>query len=251
MTAELDIVIPVYNEGQNILRVLESLVRGVTTPFRVLIAYDCDDDDTLTALDTSPVPVEVVRVKNRGKGAFGAVVTGFAESSAPYVLVFPADDDYNAPRIDAMVAKARSGAEIVAASRFIPGGCMVDCPWLKAVLVRGSAFVLSEFAGLPTHDASNGLRLFSRRTLETIVVESSQGFTYSIELLVKAHRLGWRIDEVPFAWYERKAGQSRFRVLRWVPAYLRWFFYAFETTWLGRKPASVRIQESRSATLRD
>ena len=48
------------------------------------------------------------------------------------------------------------------------------------------------------------------------------GFAYSIELLVKAHRLGWPIAEVPFLWHERKAGQSRFRTLRWLPAYLRW-----------------------------
>ncbi len=242
MTPELDIVIPVYNEGANIVGVLDSLRRGVKTPFRVLIAYDRDDDDTLAALDQNPLPIAIVRVKNRGNGVFGAVTTGFADSRAPYVLVFPADDDYNAPRIDEMVAKARAGADIVAASRFIPGGCMVDCPWLKSVLVRSSAFALHNLARVPTHDSSNGLRLFSRSTLQTIPLESTTGFTYSIELLVKAHRLKMRIEEVPFAWYERKSGQSRFRVLKWAPAYLRWFFYAFETTWLGKGPDTVPVR---------
>jgi glycosyltransferase involved in cell wall biosynthesis len=236
---DLDIVIPVYNEGANIIKVVDSLVRAVRTPFRVLVVYDHDDDDTLAALDAQPSAVEVMRVKNRGKGAFGAVVTGFEDSTAPYVLVFPADDDYNAPRIDALVAKARGGAEIVAASRFMSGGSMTGAPLLKDVLTRISAFALWHFARVPTHDPSNGLRLFSRRTLETIPIESSEGFTYSIELLVKAHRLGWRIEEVPFTWYERKQGQSRFRVLKWAPAYLRWFFYAFETTWLRKGPETV------------
>jgi dolichol-phosphate mannosyltransferase len=243
VTADLDIVIPVYNEGPNIIGVLQSLARAVKTPFRALIVYDREDDDTLTALDAHPLPVDVVRVKNRGAGAFGAVTTGFEDSRAPYVLVFPADDDYNAPRIDEMVAKARAGADIVAASRFIPGGCMVGCPWLKSVLVRSSALALNKLARLPAHDASNGLRLFSRNTLRRIPLESTAGFTYSIELLVKAHRLKLRIDEVPFSWYERKAGQSRFRVLKWAPAYLRWFFYAFETTWLRRGPDTVRVRE--------
>jgi glycosyltransferase involved in cell wall biosynthesis len=243
----LDIIIPVYNEGNNIIPVLESLERSVKTPFRVLVAYDRDDDDTLAALDAHPMPIEIARVKNRGKGAFGAVTTGFAQSSAPHVLVFPADDDYNAPRIDGMIEKARTGADIVAASRFMPGGCMVGCPWLKATLVRSSAFTLNALARLPTRDASNGLRLFSRRTLRTIPLESSMGFTYSIELLVKAHRLGWRIEEVPFAWYERKKGQSRFRVLRWVPQYLRWFLYAFGTTWLRRSPDTVRVRNDPDA----
>jgi hypothetical protein len=141
-----------------------------------------------------------------------------------------------------MVVKAREGAAIVVASRFMAGGCMVDCPWLKAALIRTSALALHHLARLPTHDPSNGLRLFTQSTLRAIPLESSKGFAYSIELLVKAHRLGWRIEEVPFAWYERKEGQSRFQVLRWVPQYLRWFVYAFETTWLGKTASTVPLR---------
>jgi dolichol-phosphate mannosyltransferase len=56
---------------------------------------------------------------------------------------------------------------------------------------------------------------------------------------VKAHRLRWRIGEVPALWFERKHGTSRFRVLKWLPAYLRWYRYAFATTYLRRPPQSV------------
>jgi glycosyltransferase involved in cell wall biosynthesis len=244
MTTELDFVIPVYNEGANIVGVLGSLRDHVRTPFRVLICYDRDEDDTLEALrgmDQTGLDIRLVR--NRGKGALGAILTGFEESRAPYVLMFPADDDYNAPNLDRMVEKAREGCEIVAASRFIPGGCMVGCPWLKATLVRTSAWALHHVARVPTHDPSNGFRLFSRRVLESIPIESTVGFAYSIELLVKCHRLGWKIGEVPVSWYERKAGQSRFRVLRWLPQYLKWFFYAFATTFLRRGPSSVALRD--------
>lgn len=242
---ELDIVIPVYNEGASIGAVLQTLADHVKTPFRVLICYDRDDDDTLPALaPLEAAGMSIERVKNRGRGAFGAVVTGFAESRAPAVLVFPADDDYNAPRLDAMVAKFKEGYDIVCASRFIPGGRMVGCPPLKAATVRGSAFVLHHVARLPTHDASNGFRLFSRRLLDTLPLESTEGFTYSIELLVKAHRLGWRIGEVPVEWHERKTGKSRFQVIRWLPAYFTWFAYAFETTYLRRGPSSVPVRET-------
>jgi glycosyltransferase involved in cell wall biosynthesis len=245
--AELDIVIPVYNEGANIRGVLGSLAEHVKTPFRVLICYDRDDDDTLAALDQFSDPrCPVVRVKNRGRGAFGAVVTGFAESEAPAVLVFPADDDYNAPRLDAMVARFKEGHDIVCASRFIPGGKMVGCPWLKATIVRSSAFVLHHAARLPAHDPSNGFRLFSRRLLRSIPLEATTGFTYSIELLVKCHRLGWRIAEVPVEWHERTSGRSRFQVIRWLPAYFTWFRYAFETTYLGRGPGTVTVRENEA-----
>jgi glycosyltransferase involved in cell wall biosynthesis len=239
----LDIVIPVYNEGRNIVPVLAALRREVKTPFTVLICYDFEADDTLPALkDPAVAGIDIRLVRNSGRGAHAAVMAGFAASRAPWVLVFPADDDFNAGILDAMVEKAEAGCDIVCASRFIPGGCMVGCPWLKAVLVRSAAFLLHRLARLPTRDPTSGFRLFSRRVLDSIFVESHEGFTYSIELLVKCHRLGWKVGEVPAKWYERKAGESRFRILRWIPAYLRWFFYAFATTWLGRGPAAVAFK---------
>ncbi len=242
---ELDIVIPVYNEGLGIRAVLETLRDHVRTPFRILICYDRDDDDTLPALaELDGVGLTIVRVKNRGRGAFGAVVTGFAESCAPAVLVFPADDDYNAPRLDAMVQKFKDGCDVVCASRFIPGGRMVNCPPLKSILVRSSAWALFHLARVPSHDSSNGFRLFSQRLLRSVPIESTEGFTYSIELLLKCHRIGWRVGEVPVEWFERKTGQSRFKVLRWLPAYLEWFVYAFETTYLRRGPKTVVMRES-------
>ncbi len=240
----LDIVIPVYNEGANILRTLQSLTKAMTTPFRVLICYDREDDDTLPAIRDSRDALgdlDVQFVRNRGKGAHGAVVSGFAASEAPFVLMFPADDDYNAGMLDAMVAHAETGCDIVCASRFMPGGSMVGCPWLKASLVRVGNFTLYHLARLPTRDASNGFRLFSRRVLDEIAIESDRGFSYSIELLVKTHRLGWRIGEVPASWFERTQGASRFQVIKWLPMYLRWYRYAFATTYLRRGPRHVRL----------
>jgi dolichol-phosphate mannosyltransferase len=237
-----DIVIPVFNEGPNIREVLESL-KAIDLPVRVLICYDFEEDNTLTALkDYDPRPLQLELVRNQGRGALGAVLTGFARSDAPCVVTFPADDDYNGPRIRALIQKHVEGNDIVAASRFMPGGRMDGCPLLKAVLVRSAAWFMYFVARVPTRDASNGLRLFSRRVLREISIESEVGFAYSIELLVKAHRLGWPIAETPFLWRERQAGQSRFRTLRWLPQYLRWLFYALGTTYLRLGPETVRLR---------
>ena len=245
MALPLEIIIPVYNEGETILATLRALDRELMTPARVMICYDRPDDNTLPAVQNNPKNhpgLQVEFVKNASRGAHAAVMTGFAASTAPFVIVFPADDDFNAGSLDRMVMAAKDGCDIVCASRFMPGGTMQGCPWLKAVLVRTAAFTLHHFARLPTKDPTSGFRLFSRRVIDRIQVESDEGFCYSIELLVKAHRLGWRIGDVPALWYERKAGQSRFRVLKWLPAYLRWFRYAFATTWL-RRPASTVIMK--------
>ena len=238
----LDIVIPVYNEGPNIRSVLESFRRELRVPYRVLICYDFDGDTTLAALEPlSREEYHFELVRNNGRGVLDAIRAGLRKTTAPVVLTFPADDDYNAPRINAMMEKAQSGCDIVCGSRFIPGGCMEDCPWLKAFLVRTAAFCMYYMARVPSHDATNGLRLFSRRAIDQIPIESQVGFAFSIELLVKCHRLGWRIGEVPFLWHERKAGKSRFRTLRWMPAYLHWAFYALATTWLRKRRVSAPI----------
>jgi dolichol-phosphate mannosyltransferase len=248
VTARLDILIPVFNEGDNILPVLEAFRTQIETPFRVLICYDRDDDNTLPAVEAYPqrASVDIVFVKNRSTGPHAAVMTGFEQSTAPYVVVYPADDTDNAGRVDGLVEAADRGSDVVVASRFIPGGCMVGAPPLKGFLVRAAAFSMYYGARLPVRDPSNGLRLFSRRVIEQIAVESTAGFCYSIELLVKCHRLGWPIGEVPFTWYERKVGKSRFRVMKWVPKYLRWYFYAFATTWLGARHVTMKTPRTAS-----
>ena len=243
----LDIVIPVYNEGANIVATLRAIAAAMKTPLRVLICYDDDDDDTLPAIahEQNILNLQIELIRNRGRGAHGAILTGLGASDAPFVLVYPADDDYNADILDAMVSEAEKGCDIVCASRFMPGGSMKGCPLLKAALVRMANFTLYHLARLPTHDASNGFRLFSRRTVEEIPIESNSGFCYSIELLVKCHRLGWRIGEVPARWFQRKHGKSRFQVIKWLPAYLRWYAYAFVTTYLQRTEASVHRRKPK------
>ncbi len=231
----IDILIPVYNEGRNILNVLEALSSNVKTPYRVLICHDHDEDDTLAVIRESGRAYPNIRfIKNEGKGVFDAIQTGFKKSNAPAVIVMPADDTFNAGIIDSLVLHWRSGSEIVAPSRFMKGGCMKGCPWLKAALVRSAAFVLYHVAQLPTHDPTNGFRLFSRSFLGRVKIESQKGFAFSLELLVKCHRLGGKITEVPAVWIERADKRTRFKLFKWLPIYLRWFFFAFQTPFVGR-----------------
>ena len=145
--------------------------------------------------------------------------------------------------LDKMVEQARKGANIVRANRFRKGGSMVGCPWLKAVLVKYAAFTLRQLAGIPTHDSTNGFRSFSRHVIESVAVESGRGFTYSLEVLVKVHRLGWTIAEVPARWFERSHGTSRFNILGWLPQYLKWYRCGGATTYLRRPPSTVKLNQ--------
>ena len=235
---DLDIIIPVYNEADNILKVLEQFKLHIKANYRILICYDFTEDNTLPVLkhyqdhiskQNNLAPFNLKLVQNQSKGPLAAIVSGFKQSSAPYVLVYPADDFINAKLIDPMLSMAKNGADLVCPSRFMPGGYMKNCPKLKSLLMQSGNFLLYHGAKIGTHDSSNGFRLFSRKVLDTINIESTKGFAYSIELLVKAHRLNYKIQEIPSQWVERTNGQSRFKVFGWFSCYGRWFLYAFAT----------------------
>jgi dolichol-phosphate mannosyltransferase len=122
-----------------------------------------------------------------------------------------------------MVALGRSGADVVAASRYVRGGHQVGGPIVKRTLSRAAGLLLHWVGGLPVHDATSNFRLYSRRLLEGVTIESTAGFEIALELTVKAHLLGMRLAEVPTTWRDRAAGESRFRLWAWLPQYLRWF----------------------------
>ena len=113
----------------------------------MLICYDREDDDTLPAISANRDKLKGhagrVRAQYRARRAFRGDGRLCAFEPRPRSLMYPADDDYNAGMLDRMVEKAEQGCDIVCASRFMPGGSMQGCPWLKAVLVRSADFTLA------------------------------------------------------------------------------------------------------------
>ena len=229
----IDIVIPVFNEGASIIEVIELLELNVKTRFRILICYDFEEDNTLEAINRSERSAVIEFIKNNGAGPCDAVKSGFNASNSECVIVYPGDDISNQKIIDSMYKKFIQGSDVVVASRFIPGGSMIGCPLVKSILVRAASYSLFMLSSIPVKDASNGFRLFSRKALNLINIESTHGFTYSLEILVKCNRLKLPIAEVPAQWIERKEGKSNFKVFFWLKMYLRWYRYGLETTWFN------------------
>lgn len=232
----LDIVVPIYNEGEKIVKLLDLIKKNVKTKHRILLCYDDETDDVFQFKDEfSNIFLDVKLIKNPKKGPCSAIKEGISFGGSESVIVYPADDFINYNIIDSMYKTFEKGSDIVVASRFMKGGSMVGCPLLKSILVRLASTTLYFFSSIPVKDASNGFRLFSRKLINTVKIESTLGFAYSLELLAKCNRLGWRIKEIPAQWEERSEGSSRFKILKWLPDYLKWYFYGLETTWLRKK----------------
>lgn len=239
---DLDVVIPVYNEGSNIARALEEIYGRVPLSKRVLVVYDFDEDDTVPVVrELMPRYPGLELVKNSlGRGVIFAIRAGIAATTAEVVVITMADLSDDVSIVPRMVTLIRDGGcDIVCASRYMKGGRQIGGPRLKGWLSRTAGLTLHWFAGLPTHDATNAFRAYRRSVLMEIEIESRAGFAYSLEVTAKAYARGRRITEIPSTWRDRSQGESRFRLRAWLPQYLRWYFYALAHRPWRRLPDAV------------
>ena len=226
---ELAIILPVYNEGEAVEPVLRALSAQVRTRHELVVVYDFDGDSTAPVVTRLAGEIPGLRgLRNDlGRGVLNAMKAGIAGTSAPYVLISMADGSDEPQVVDPMMALARAGADVVAASRYMRGGHQVGGPLFKRLMSRAAGLTLHWFAGVPTHDPTNNFKLYSRRFLDATTIESQAGFELALELTVKATLDGRRVAEVPTTWRDRTAGQSNFKLRKWLPHYLHWYKVAF------------------------
>jgi len=229
------IVVPVFNEADNIVPFLRDVEREVAEPHEILIVYDFPEDSTLPAVAAMAPPCPAVRLVHNtlGRGVLNALKAGFQASRGDVVVVMMADRSDEPRDVAALVRLVRGGADVAAGSRYVRGGRQEGGPLLKRTLSRLAGVSLHHLAGLPVHDATNNFRAYSRRVVEQIPIEGEASFALALELTLKAHWRGWRVAEAPTVWRDRTAGQSRFRLWAWMPHYLRWYLRAMKRAWLG------------------
>ena len=227
-SALVTLVLPVYNERDNIRTAIEAIHAQVRYPFRIFLVYDSEEDNTLPVVRAMQ-DKSVTLVKNRyGRGALNAIKTGLESVETKYAVVTMADLSDPPSVVNAMIETAeREGADIVCASRYMKGGKQIGGPVLKGLMSRTAGLTLHWFAGVPTHDATNSFKLYRKSWLETVTVESRGGFELGLEMVAKAYTAGRIIREVPTTWTDRSAGTSHFKIMAWLPHYLKWYFYAY------------------------
>jgi hypothetical protein len=153
---------------------------------------------------------------------------GIEASSGDHVLISMSDGSDEPHVVNDMVRLAEAGADVVAASRYMTGGHQIGGPLLKRLMSRTAGHW---FAGVPTHDPTNTFKLYSRRFLDSVTIQSTAGFELALELTVKATLAGRPVAEVPTTWRDRTAGQSNFKLRQWLPHYLYWYRVAFRGRW--------------------
>jgi len=231
MSKKLDILIPVYNEDEVIVKTLNQILANVKCNYEIFICYDYEDDPTLKIINNNfNKNSKISFIKNNSRGFNQALISGIKKTHGDAILIYMADDHENFNLIDICYDKFNHGYNLVCPSRFVEGGKMEGNAFLKEILTRLASFFFKYFTTFPIKDSTNAFRLFSRSLLKEINFESDKGFTLSLEITAKAHRMGLKMIEIPSIWIERKQGESRFKIFSFLPPYMKWLFYIIKTS---------------------
>lgn len=208
------VVIPTYNEADNV-RLITERVRRAVPSVDILVADDNSPDGTGAIADDLAGSDDHIFVLHRaGKEGLGAAyVAGFAwAKNKGYDVVVEMDaDGSHAPEELPMILDALRDNDAVLGARYIPGGSVHNWPLHRLLLSRGGNIYIKMALGMPFKDATGGYRAYRMPVLDEIDVSTvaSTGYSFQVELAWRTYRSGFRIAEVPITFTERERGVSK------------------------------------------
>jgi len=213
VTEAVLVVLPTFNEVQN----LERVVAGVRRlGHEVLVVDDASPDGTGELADRLAAADAAVRVLHRprklglGSAYEDAFRIGLAQG-AQLLVEMDADGSHIPQNLDSIVDAARRSGGLAIGSRYVPGGSIEGWPFHRWLLSWGANVYCRLLLWLPTRDCTSGYRCYTRDLLSHIGLDDlvSQGYSFQIEMVWRARRLGYSVVEVPIRFEDRVAGASK------------------------------------------
>ncbi|MCP2257520.1 dolichol-phosphate mannosyltransferase [Streptoalloteichus tenebrarius] len=212
------VVIPTYNERENIGPIVERLHAAVPAA-HVLVVDDGSPDGTGELADEMAEADERVHVMHRTskEGLGAAYIAGFRwalERDYGVIVEMDADGSHapeELPRLLDALGRDGGGADVVLGSRYVPGGRVVNWPKHREWLSRGGNIYSRLALGARVSDITGGYRAYRRAVLEKIKLHNvaSQGYCFQIDLGWRAIEAGFEVVEVPITFTERERGESK------------------------------------------
>jgi dolichol-phosphate mannosyltransferase len=219
MSARVWVVIPTYNEAENVEEIVRATAREleavVPGDHRILIVDDNSPDGTGEIADSLSQDLPSVEVLHRhGKAGLGqAYLAGFARAlDAGAELVCEMDADFSHhPTYLAHLLKAAEHADLVLGSRYVRGGTVENWGLLRRAISYGGGIYARAVLGVGIHDLTGGFKCIRREVLEAIDMQSirAEGYVFQIEVTYRALLAGFRVREVPIIFRDRAAGTSK------------------------------------------
>jgi dolichol-phosphate mannosyltransferase len=212
------VIVPTYDERENVVPVVKAVrseLDDLAPNHTVLVVDDSSPDGTgelAEALARNDPRVEVLhRPEKQGLGP--AYIAGFRralDAGAELIVEMDADFSHDPAYLGAMLDAARR-ADVVLGSRYVPGGGVRNWGRTRRIVSRGGCWYARTMLGVDIDDLTGGFKCFRREVLEAIDLDSvrSQGYAFQVELTFRALQLGFRVEEVPIVFTERRVGASK------------------------------------------
>jgi dolichol-phosphate mannosyltransferase len=216
---DLTVVVPTLNEEgclRQVLPRLKETFKRLGLRGEILVVDGRSTDKTVAVAEAGGARV----MTQTGRGLGGALREGLSAANSPWAAVVDADGSHP-PEILAQMWARRNEADLIIASRYIPGGSAVMDP-VRQLLSRSLNLVSRVVLRLPVYDASGGFRLYRAELVRASCADSAANdFTVQQELLVGILSRGGKVLEVPFRYEPRLDGASKASALRLAPSYIR------------------------------
>jgi dolichol-phosphate mannosyltransferase len=209
------LVLPTYNEAENLEPLVEAARAKLPTSARVLVVDDSSPDGTGEVADRLVARHDNVAVLHRPRkeGLGPAYIAGFRhalERGAGFVLEMDSDFSHD-PAYLPRLLEAAQRADLVLGSRYVDGGGVSDWGPLRRAVSRGGSSYARLVLGVDVRDLTGGFKCFRREVLEAIDLDriSTRGYAFQVEMTYRAIRLGFQVVEVPIVFCERRVGSSK------------------------------------------
>lgn len=211
------VIIPTYNEIENIETVLE-MVMAQPGPLHALVIDDGSPDGTADRVRQfqDRFPGRLHLLKRDGKQGLGTAYRlgfGFAlDRGYTCICEMDADLSHNPNDLPRLIAPVRQGeADVAIGSRYANGVRVIDWPLSRLILSYGAGIYTRAITRLPVMDVTAGFKCYHRRVLEDLDLSrvKSNGYSFQVEMKYRAWRRGFRLVEVPIVFTERTEGQSK------------------------------------------
>jgi dolichol-phosphate mannosyltransferase len=209
------VVIPTYNELENIFNVLDEIFKLEISGLDVLVVDDNSPDGTGDKVDAYGKKNAKVHLMRRpGKLGLGtAYIEGFKYALGygyDYIFEMDADFSHDPREIPDMLDEIKE-ADLVIGSRYVKGVNVINWPLSRLFLSVMASKYTRIITGMPIHDCTGGFKCFRRKVLEAIPLDevTSNGYSFQIEMNFKAWKRNFRIVEIPIIFYDRTVGQSK------------------------------------------
>lgn len=218
MLTTVSFVLPTYNERENIVKLIEkieNISRKNNIKPEIIVIDDNSPDGTADEVRKLNRKYNNIRlfVRERKLGIASAHILGYKKAKGDIIITMDADLSHNPATIPQFISKINEGYDIVIGSRHIDGSYYERKTMnikIKYFLSKFGNILSTLISHVPVHDFTNGYRAFKKKVADDIDIES-KGNSFLMEFVVKAHRKGYKITEIPVTFFDRKAGKSKIK----------------------------------------